>query len=252
MWVGRQYYPTPEHFINEAERLGVCKRISFIPKDAIPHKTKLFLIHAIGRKIKIAKNDNKLHACFHCESEFLSKEFLYKINDDKFLCSLCMNEFRKTKYYPAIIGFAILDRYEVIVEDTDLKKFKKEIKDKNIKPISISQTKREERRGCGYRSHVGAIYFVSSKDLDEIEKIVEKLNLKRNIEIRGGFVKFKKFIPINLPFFRGIKKFNSEEIGIKRRKLPKKVRKWDKEITFIYSLRQKKANEKNLINLLNF
>ncbi|MHA1869043.1 MAG: hypothetical protein ACTSXD_13450 [Candidatus Heimdallarchaeaceae archaeon] len=258
MWIGRQFYPTPEHFIKEAERLGVCKRISFIPKEAIPHQTKLFLIHPIGERINVEKSDDKKHVCFHCGNNFYSDEFLYSFRD-KFLCDNCANKIAKvkgTKYYPAVIGFCILDSYEVIVDDSNLSEFRKKIKDKNIKPISISQTKKEVRRGCGFRSHIGAIYFVSSRDLDEIEDLVKKLKLKHQIEIRGGFVKFKEFIPINLPFFRGIKKFNSENIGIERVKLSKKAknRKWDKEITFIYSFRKKKEDDKKerLTTLLNF
>ncbi len=44
MWVGTQYYPTIQHYVDEAERLGVCKRVSRPPRDV----SRLFLAHDEG------------------------------------------------------------------------------------------------------------------------------------------------------------------------------------------------------------
>lgn len=48
MWVGFEGYPTIQSFIEEAERLGVSKRLSQIPPTLEPGRTKLFLAHDEG------------------------------------------------------------------------------------------------------------------------------------------------------------------------------------------------------------
>jgi hypothetical protein len=45
MWVGENFYKTPDDFILEAEKLGVSKRISSIPKDLQLNKTWVLLAH---------------------------------------------------------------------------------------------------------------------------------------------------------------------------------------------------------------
>ena len=51
MGVGKKYYPTPKHFIDEAKRLGISKRIPFIPKGFVFEKSKIFLVHWGTREI---------------------------------------------------------------------------------------------------------------------------------------------------------------------------------------------------------
>lgn len=45
MWVGERYYPKPEDFERESERLGVCKRIPALPKEIELDKTWILLVH---------------------------------------------------------------------------------------------------------------------------------------------------------------------------------------------------------------
>lgn len=45
MHVGKSFYKTPKDFINEANRMGVSKRISAVPKDFVLGKTWIFLAH---------------------------------------------------------------------------------------------------------------------------------------------------------------------------------------------------------------
>jgi hypothetical protein len=45
MLVGEKFYKTPEDFMEEARRLGVSKRIPFVPKDLELGKTVLYLAH---------------------------------------------------------------------------------------------------------------------------------------------------------------------------------------------------------------
>jgi len=45
MGVGERYYKTPSDFQREARRLGVSKRIPFIPKELELGKTIVYLVH---------------------------------------------------------------------------------------------------------------------------------------------------------------------------------------------------------------
>ncbi len=48
MWVGSIYYPTADVYIEEAKRLGVCKRMGKLPHSLVPGKSKVFLAHDDG------------------------------------------------------------------------------------------------------------------------------------------------------------------------------------------------------------
>lgn len=50
MWVGYQHYPTIQDFIDEASTIGISKRISRLPIDIVPGKTRLFFAHDEGQK----------------------------------------------------------------------------------------------------------------------------------------------------------------------------------------------------------
>lgn len=32
LWIGKQFYPTPEHFLMEGSTMGICRRISAVPR----------------------------------------------------------------------------------------------------------------------------------------------------------------------------------------------------------------------------
>ncbi|RLB08979.1 MAG: hypothetical protein DRG59_03655 [Deltaproteobacteria bacterium] len=51
MGVGARYYPTPSHFINEAKRLGVSKRIPGYPRFFKTLYNKVWLVHWKTREI---------------------------------------------------------------------------------------------------------------------------------------------------------------------------------------------------------
>lgn len=53
MLVGEKYY-TPESFLDEAHRMGISKRIPFIPKDLELGKTVIYLAHPKACEVKVA------------------------------------------------------------------------------------------------------------------------------------------------------------------------------------------------------
>lgn len=48
MWVGAIYYPTVDSYIDEANRIGPCKRIGKLPNGLTPGKSRVFLAHDDG------------------------------------------------------------------------------------------------------------------------------------------------------------------------------------------------------------
>jgi hypothetical protein len=53
MWVGENFYPSMEDFEEEAEKVGVSKRISSVPKKLILGETWILLVHPKGIKEKL-------------------------------------------------------------------------------------------------------------------------------------------------------------------------------------------------------
>lgn len=51
MGVGSKYY-TPESFLDEAQHMGISKRIPFIPKDLVLGKTVVYLAHPKAVEVK--------------------------------------------------------------------------------------------------------------------------------------------------------------------------------------------------------
>ena len=45
MQVGKNFYPTPDAFMEEARRQGISKRIPFVPKELVLGKTIIYLAH---------------------------------------------------------------------------------------------------------------------------------------------------------------------------------------------------------------
>lgn len=54
MLVGEKYYPTPQAFMDEAQRMGVSKRIPFIPRDMELGKTVVYLAHPKACELTVA------------------------------------------------------------------------------------------------------------------------------------------------------------------------------------------------------
>ncbi len=52
MLVGEKYYKTPHDFMDEAQRMGISKRIPFIPKDLELGKTVIYLAHPKACEVK--------------------------------------------------------------------------------------------------------------------------------------------------------------------------------------------------------
>ena len=45
LWIGKSFYPTVEHFLQESSTMGICRRISAIPRGFVLGETWVFLAH---------------------------------------------------------------------------------------------------------------------------------------------------------------------------------------------------------------
>jgi len=45
IWIGESHYPTVRHFQEEAERMGISRRIRSVPKDFVLGETYILLAH---------------------------------------------------------------------------------------------------------------------------------------------------------------------------------------------------------------
>jgi hypothetical protein len=86
IWVGEQFYPTPDDWAKEACKLGVSRRVSAIPKGLVVGRTWVLVAHpkAIAEQVKVKK-----------EGELAETE--------------------DTKYTPAIFQAFVPERIELIV-----------------------------------------------------------------------------------------------------------------------------------------
>lgn len=45
IWIGREFYPTVEDYIDEALRLGCSRKLSALPQDIVLGESKAWLFH---------------------------------------------------------------------------------------------------------------------------------------------------------------------------------------------------------------
>jgi hypothetical protein len=66
LWIGEQYYPTPRDFLDEADRLGISRRIPRLPAGFKLGRTWVWLVHrkAIPRRCEWCLGQSA--KCSHC------------------------------------------------------------------------------------------------------------------------------------------------------------------------------------------
>ena len=60
LWIGEKYYPTPEHWLQESQRLGVSRRISQVPRDLTIGETWVFVAHRAVPYAKLVLEDGEM------------------------------------------------------------------------------------------------------------------------------------------------------------------------------------------------
>lgn len=197
-WIGACFYPKIEDFIDEAEKQGIRRRIAFYPKKLIPDYSICYLAHQQLEQIK------KCKSCGNMLQKYKRK------------CNKCGSKDIeiKTIKIPVIFGFYVVGGIEIIVEEKN-KNFNIS---SNIRQIALKELKNEEKRGCGFRNSINAMYLYNSENKEILEKFVD--NNKEYIYMKNNIIIFKDYVYSNMNFFRGLKLFDAENhiptIKIKR------------------------------------
>ena len=172
MWVGGRYY-TIESFIEEARRLGCCRRVPNIPKECVLGVSRVFLVHDISERD--ASDQLKIRKV--------------KRRGEKFTRTFRVRGKRPT---PRVFGYFTISGI-TFVSDGKMD-ISEELKKAGVKVYDYDNTGFAEQRGCGFVK-VGGTYIVDEVQLGRLENLKIK-------DIRGGF------IPINPPIYvPGLKRF---------------------------------------------
>jgi hypothetical protein len=113
LWIGKNFYPTPEHFMAEGLALGFSKRIKFIPRGFKVGETYVLLAHpeAIWKFVKVAPDPK--------QPDLVPVE--------------------EVKYFPGIFTLWRPTRIEKILPDTekDNQELLSELEKRNISPVWV-------------------------------------------------------------------------------------------------------------------
>lgn len=116
IWIGRASY-TPEEFLQEANTLGISRRIpEQIPKWVKPGETWIFMAHIDAVYVGPCKGTREIGgAIIPCTAGFYSYKDA-KGNEKSRRCTDCRGTGRETA--PGVISCFKADRFERIIDDT--------------------------------------------------------------------------------------------------------------------------------------
>lgn len=206
MFVGSRYYPTIHSFVDEAQKLGVSKRLSQMP-SAWGLFSGSKCVHSLKTRdegIEIIKNAKEHGANGNC----LYVRRLVKPGESRVF--LVHDEGKKGN--ARIFGFFIIRAVEIILEKPEnITEFVDKKDELGVEAISVGQAQLEPARGCGHRI-VGGVYLMSSQDMKTLMEIAEPMADK--VDFKGGLVVLKEPIPYDGPRFRGYSFFDPTSVGI--------------------------------------
>jgi len=250
MWVGSSYYPRIEDFVEEAERVGVSKRIAYPPVNIKLGRSFLFLTHDDSRRsdCKVCRGtgtkDGHLRVCLYVkggasktlrdpsnnELVVKSKRAFQQLNKKTAKQTRRKKTWRRIRGQPkcvtcsglgrvaegVIFGFCRIDRVELLFDRSSAaREYQERQPPKRRRAVEItavvSMGLQEVARGCGYRQ-IGAHYLIADKldVVQEVETISDQLGM--NWTLRGSIVVFDKPVPYTGQRFRGTKAVNRTDI----------------------------------------
>lgn len=205
MAVGSKFYPTIKSFIDEAERLGVSKRLGQLPAT--------WGLFAGAKYIRPAKSREEGIEVIKRAKEHGSNSCLYVrrlVKPGESRVFLFHDEAKKGQ--ARIFGFFVIRGVEVILENPEaVQEFLDKKDELNIETVSGGQAQLEPARGCGHRI-IGGVYLVSSDNMKTLMEIAEPIADK--VDIKGGLVVLKDPVPYGGPRFRGYRFFDPTAYGI--------------------------------------
>lgn len=144
LWIGEKFYPTPESFDNEAQTLGISRRIHAVPRNFKVGETWILLSHPKG----ICKE------CTACHGVGLKRENNVTIMER---CEACEGE--RFVITPAIIKVWRPQRIEKILAESQRDSEEhKELEEKGITCVFVPD---------GDKDHAGSVYDSEEPEEEE-------------------------------------------------------------------------------------
>ena len=224
MWVGGQFYPTPQAYIDEAEALGCSKRLPGIPENLVIGQSKVYLAHGQqadriaqdpilanlepswrSRALALAR---KVHAGAITHTDAISK-LPKKLDKPCTVLDAALTFV--TNEDNVIFGYFIVTRLEFIVpQDGSIPdKVKALIEQDRVKLVSWTKAQDEPDRGCGRRK-AGGLYAVAYADDVDVAALRKDTKVGN---IHGALAVLHRPFKAPFGFFRGIKRLDGDALN---------------------------------------
>lgn len=202
VWVGGGSY-SRESMIKEAKKMGVCRRVPFVPEGIVKGITRVFLVS------DMSDEDRKRYA-----EEMKRRDAERYQQWKKQLADEVPREEMKTtinrkmpRGTPFIFGYFIVRGISYVVSpNVDIPKRLKELGVTEYQYIEGAFGFNDERE-CG-SLEIGGTYLLSENDMEKVKDLAESSTME------GRIVELKPMFAYSSGRFRGIKEF-SRKLGDK-------------------------------------
>lgn len=123
LWIGEQFYPRPIDWMNEANKMGVSRRISRVPKDFKLGETWVFVAHRKGISAGC-------EACNGCGRIIVGPH-----DTDREPCRACDGE--GVRYTPAVFHAFKPSAVEYVVHGTETEDELTDLRKRGITPVRV-------------------------------------------------------------------------------------------------------------------
>lgn len=100
IWIGAKFYATPDHFLDEARRMGISRRIKTVPRGFKLGETKVFFAH---RNCAFTHHD------------------------------------KLVEYGPGVFAMVVPTRIELLITEKPTEKQQRQLKDTRITPVVVPE-----------------------------------------------------------------------------------------------------------------
>jgi hypothetical protein len=198
-WVGGNFYSV-ESFKKEVKKMGASRRVSYVPKNIVVGKSKLFLIsdmqsEEMREKYK-AEYNRRLRESYIPKNQWIANKKYGSIKKQDPM----------PRDDPIIFGYFIINNIIYVTDSTH------NLPEELGKLGVVNYTYQEgdfgfnDERGCG-SLQVGGVYFISENDMEKVKQLAS------SVELESKNVHFFD-VPISasgIRRFRGIKEVPQEK-----------------------------------------
>jgi len=193
MWVGGKFY-SRESFITEAKKMGVSKKIPFVPKDITIGESKVYLISDMSEAERVAyfkevkRRDTVARETAKATGEKQTRSGFGSYDRGN----------------PIVFGYFIVKSIIYVVKKG--MSVPEELAKRGVESYTYEEGGfgSLDERGCGSLA-IGGTYLLSEEDMEKVKDMVESGNVES-----GNIVVFDEPIPFDGKRFRGLREYKVE------------------------------------------